>query len=321
MNAGTPVFQRDVVRPILKWAGGKWRIAPKLARILGPQALEALWAPGGDARLVEPFAGSAALTCYVQPLRGLLADANTEIINLYSVCRDRLEALLGEIGQIAAEAESCLGEESFRRYYLDRRDEMNELISKAGDSTSEERTRRAALLLFLNRSCFNGLWRVNSRGEFNVPVGRPAANQPAAFLATTGPRLKRFSRLLQGIALLSGSYEDALKCVGSNDIVYLDPPYDAGDEGSFTSYTSQGFGWQDHQTLFLSVLKILETHPGIRVVVSNSDTERIRALYESRDAKEAGLRVHTIRAPRVIAAQGSRRNSISELVLTNIPPM
>jgi len=282
-NADTGLVGRSArrgVRPIIKWAGGKWRLAPTLRRFMPP--VERI------RRYYEPFVGGAALFFHLQPADAQLSDTNPELINLYTVVRDQLPALL----------DALRGHVNESAYYYRVREQ---------DPATLGDIERAARLIYLNKTCYNGLYRVNARGAFNVPFGR--FSNPAICDAAN---LALANAALQGVALRLADYETALAKATAGDLIYFDPPYQpVSKTASFTSYTQTRFG-PDEQARLAGMMATLAAR-GCYVTQSNSDTPLIRDLYGALP----GFILHTIQATRAINSKASARGPVNELVITN----
>ncbi|BBD73203.1 site-specific DNA-methyltransferase (adenine-specific) [Sulfodiicoccus acidiphilus] len=273
-----------MLRPLLKWAGGKrWLVS----FLIG--TLPVKWA-----HYYEPFAGAAALLVEMWNRRLLggatISDTNEELVNLYVVVRDCPQELVSALKQLP------FGNDP-KSYYA-ARDRFNEI--RGGPAKVE----RAALLIYLNRHCYNGLWRVNAKGEFNVPFGR--YNRPSM---PSEEDVFGFHALLRNVRILNVDFEEAVKDVSKGDLVYLDPPYQpASETASFTDYTPEGFTKQD-QVRLAKVFRELDER-GAYLILSNSDTELVRSLYE-------GYYVETVEANRAINSKTERRRGAREIIVTN----
>jgi DNA adenine methylase len=274
-----------LVGPFLKWAGGKRRLAQHLAALC----------PSGTERYVEPFLGSGALFLYLaqtrQGFQALLSDSNEELVNVYRCVRD-------DVGDLV----SALREHE-RRYY--RNPEKHYYRVRDGLNT-HDKVGRAARMIFLNKTCYNGLYRVNRSGRFNVPHGtyvRPAICSKEALLAAS----KILNR--DGISIKKSDYASATAACRVGDFVYFDPPYlPLTKTASFTDYTSESFGYEQHVALAREFRRLAGM--GCTVVLSNSDSDRIRELYE-------GFDVQTVETSRSINCCTSRRTGHTELVVTS----
>lgn len=266
--------------PIVKWAGGKTRI---LEQLMGRRPVE-------YRRYYEPFLGGGAFFFRLAPMHAVLGDLNEDLMNVYRCVAWNVEALIKRL--------EAHRQNHGHDYYYTVRERFND--RRNCRSTVE----RAAAFVYLNKTCYNGLYRVNKRGLFNVPIGRyadPKICAPAA--------LRAASKVLQRTDLRTGSYTDHVADAGPGDFVYFDPPYDPVTKtASFTSYTARDFGDQDQHDLARVIGDL--TDRGVFVMLSNSDTPFIRDLYR-------GFRIERVRAPRAINSRGDSRGPANELVITN----
>jgi DNA adenine methylase len=270
-------------RPFVKWAGGKRQLLPEILSRL----------PGGIARYHEPFVGGGAVFFalagrgLLTPGRARLADINVELVNAYQVVRDRVETLILLLGQFR-------NEEDF--YYEIRAQEPARL----------DPVQRAARLLYLNKTCFNGLFRENRQGRFNVPYGHYRDPQ---FLRPND--LRAASRALRGVAIEQSPFEALEALVEPGDFVYLDPPYaPVSRTASFTSYSAGGFDDDAQRRLAAVVTRLGER--GVNVLLSNSAVPFTFELYR-------GLHVETVLAGRAINSRGDRRGKVPELLVAAGP--
>lgn len=268
--------------PILKWAGGKRSLLRQYDRHF----------PARFKAYHEPFVGGAAVFFHLRPrLQGAchLGDVNPELINLYTVLRDQVEPLIERLGEHSRQHDP-------EYFYQVRSQHPGELESLA----------RAARMVYLNKTCFNGLYRVNSKGYFNVPLGRyanPTILDPE--------RLRAASRALHGVELRLEPFETVLDRAEEGDLVYFDPPYQPLTRtANFTSYTADSFSEED-QARLAGVFRRLSER-GVQVLLSNSDTELVRDLYQ-------GFRLHKIQAPRFINSKAAGRKAIGELLVAGLP--
>ena len=268
--------------PFLKWAGGKARLVPKLEKLL----------PGDFEQrcYIEPFVGGGAMFFALEPQKAVLSDANEELIQTYKAMRDDVDAVIGQLRKLAKR-------HSKRHYYLTR-----ERFNHA--AVPRDACVLAARFIYLNKTCFNGLWRVNTSGFFNVPMGR--YNNPQIVNEAT---LRMASAALQHASLISG---DAMKLIhsrGKHDFIYADPPYDPiSRTSSFTGYAMAGFGHHAQQELAIALHEFDQR--GGKFMISNSGTPLVRRLYER-------FKIRRIAAPRSISAMGTGRVPVRELVICN----
>jgi len=272
------------VRPFLKWAGGKRQMLAQYEAFFPAE-------PGGA--YFEPFVGSGAVFFYLKPRdlfeRYVLSDANPELVNLYRVVRDAPAPLL-----------DCLREHAERHsveyyYALRARD-------RADGWAAASPLERAARMLYLNRTCYNGLWRVNSQGHFNVPLGRYRA--PDIYRPE---RIRAASNALRAAAIEVQPFDAVLNSARRGDFVYFDPPYvPVSATANFTSYGAEAFGEAEQRRL-AEVFAALAAR-GCRVMLSNSDTPLVRELY-------AGFRLERVSARRAINSKAGRRGQVDEVVV------
>jgi DNA adenine methylase len=277
------LIKEALVQPFLKWVGGKRQLLGEIRPLI----------PKGYKRYFEPFLGGGAVFFSLQPKTGFVNDLNTELINCYQVIRNNPNELLVTLNQ-----HQNTSDHFYRIRELDRNPGLEFLTP----------IERAARLIYLNKTCFNGLFRVNSQGQFNVPFGAyksPVYADPAVIYAV--------SNYLQTstIVFTSLDFADATAEAKHNDFVYFDPPYDpVSDTSSFTGYNLHGFG-RDEQERLKGTCDVL-TGRGVKVLISNSDTPFIRTLFS-----EDGYIIREVKARRNINSVGTGRGEISELLISN----
>ncbi|HET7220771.1 MAG TPA: Dam family site-specific DNA-(adenine-N6)-methyltransferase [Vicinamibacterales bacterium] len=309
-RAPDDVLSNQVVRPILKWAGGKRQLLPALRPYYPPTF----------ARYIEPFLGSGAvfLDCHNRGLLDAravaLSDINTDVIGCYRMVRDEVEAVIRAL----TELEKGHRADGSRHFYDVRDRRFNAIRREIHASASPELAYTpalAAMLIYLNRTGYNGLFRVNSRGAFNVPAGRYSS-----VTICDAANLRRLSAALRrpGLTLAVRSFEDVLREGQRGDFVYLDPPYAPVSRTShFTSYTAARFGAPEQQTLQQLVVELARR--GAAVLLSNSVAPDIRRLYhDDVQARSAGLRATEVPARRAINSRASGRGAVREYLITNI---
>jgi DNA adenine methylase len=301
-----PPTRAGGVRPILKWAGGKRQLLPELRRFY----------PLSFNRYVEPFVGSGAvfLDCHN---RGLLegravwlSDINADVIGCYRMVRDAVADVICSLQELERGHQRSGAE----HFYAVRDDQFNRLRGALPDRAAYT-PELAAMLIYLNRTGYNGLFRGNSRGEFNVPAGRYGN----VTICDAG-NLQRLSEALQrpGLKIEVCRFEDALESCGAGDFVYLDPPYaPVSTTSQFTSYTAGGFGADQQQRLQQLVIQLAGRGAG--VLLSNSVAPEIGRLYRQDEARSAGLRARTVAARRAINSRPARRGAVREYLITNLP--
>lgn len=232
---------------------------------------------------------------HLNPNNALIADLNKRLVGFYTHIQKNVDDVFNGISEIANVFENAPLEEK-KDLYLNFRTRFN----ASGVDTLDS----AVLLYSLNKLCFNGLYRENSKGGFNVPFG-----QKKNFPPLIREDFEEVSRLLEHTEILNSDFEGTIARAKAGDFVYLDPPYIPIDiTASFTSYHSEGFGVADQQRLAKAMLELGKS--GVKAMCSNSDTPLTREIYSQ-------LNVATIQAPRMVSAKASGRGSVSELVITN----
>jgi DNA adenine methylase len=269
------------VRPVLKWAGGKSRSLPEILKEL-PEQIETYY---------EPFIGGAAVFFALASARrfesAVISDGNPALIDVYKALKKDPEAVIRIL-----------------RGYTHSEDEYYRIRSL--DPKKLDRAERAARVIFLNKTGYNGLYRVNSKGEFNVPFGR---YKKPNFCDEAN--LRRAAEALAGVKILVGDFETASKQAKKGDAVYFDPPYDPVSKTSnFTSYHKDEFGQEEHERLQSTFARLAER--GVTVVLSNSDTEFTRKLFSD-------WRTRHIRVSRPINSKGAQRGAVRELLVVSEP--
>ena len=296
-------------KPLLKWAGGKRQLLPALRRFY----------PAAFGRYIEPFVGSGAVFFDLYNagrLRGkdvVLIDSNADLIGCYEAVRDAPEDVASALDALA-DAHAAHG----RDHYYDVRDRQFNPVrdrERQPDGRIAYSPELAAMLIYLNRTGFNGLFRLNSRGAFNVPVGRYEK-----------PRISDRDRLFRvadalaspGVRVIAGSFELALDHAEPGDFLYFDPPYaPLSTTARFTSYTSRPFGTDDQQRLQEVVVALVRR--GCHVIVSNSTATQIEQLYDrNAEARAAGLQAHRASARRSVNSNAERRGPVVEYLITNV---
>lgn len=275
--------QHRAGKPFVKWAGGKTQLLGELAARF-PKKFE---------RYVEPFVGGGALLFYVleqRPrIKALIADINAELINAFRVIKGDVETLICDLAKHRYE----------ENYYYQVRD-----ADRSKKFKNWGHVKRASRFIFLNKTCYNGLYRVNSNGLFNTPFGN--YTNPTIVDAAT---LRACSKSLSRVSILRGDFSCIERRVQRGDFVYFDPPYvPVSKTASFTAYTKSGFDLSNQKNL-RDLCKRLDRKK-IRFMVSNSATDEIAELYRE-------FNVHSVKATRAINSQASKRGKIEELIITN----
>lgn len=288
MTVEVRVKQSQAPKPFLKWVGGKGRLLDQLL----PYFAEARKDEG---KYFEPFFGGGAVFFALSPVSGRINDVNKALMSAYSNIKTSVDSVIEQL-KVLEEEYVALDADARQEYFYERRKEYNQ--------EPHDTVRKTALLIFLNKTCFNGLYRENRKGEFNVPHGRYA--NPTICDETT---LRATSKALQYVDISSGSFEDSVAEAKAGDFVYFDPPYHPlNPTSSFTSYSVDDFSADDQRKL-KEVFDDL-TKRGVKVALSNSDCEFINELYKE-------YRIEKVWAGRSINSVGSKRGKITEVLVLN----
>lgn len=271
-------------KPFVKWAGGKRQIINELKKYM-PLEYNCYY---------EPFVGGGALMFELSPKKCVINDCNEELMNVYNVLKD--ENKYSKMCKLLNSYEVQNSEEFY--YDLRNKDRDKKIFSRLSDYS------RAARTLYLNKACFNGLYRVNSKNEFNVPYSKKTNvnTYDGENLITIHMYLN-----MNDVTIMCTDFEEAVKSAEAGDFVYFDPPYDS-DTNIFNSYTELGFG-KEQQERLARVYRELDKK-GVYVMLSNNNTKFITDLYKD-------YNIHVIEAKRNINANGTKRGKVEEVIITN----
>lgn len=273
-----------VLSPVLKWVGGKRQLLNNIIPMI----------PKNCSTYVEPFIGGGAVLFELQPKKAIINDFNSELINVYTVIRDYPEELIKEL-QFHEDNNTSEHFYAVREY--DRKPEFFSQMTPV---------QKAARVIYLNKTCYNGLYRVNSAGQFNSPYGK--YKNPNIVNETVIRAMSKYFKE-NNIVIKNEDFKEALKGLRRGAFVYLDPPYmPISSSSSFTGYTENGFN-EDKQRELKELCDKLDKK-GIKFLQSNSDCEFIRELY-------SGYRIKTIKAKRSINSKGNSRGEINEVLIYN----
>jgi DNA adenine methylase len=270
-----------LVQPFLKWAGGKRQLLPELNKYI----------PLKYKTYYEPFVGAGALLFDLQPKKAVINDVNSELINCYNIIKDSLDELIEDLKK----------HQNIPEYYyeireLDRKPEFQQLTQ----------VERASRIIYLNKTCFNGLFRVNSQGQYNVPFGN--YKNPKILDEVVLKAVHNFLNS-SNIIITNGDFEEVVRGAKKGDFIYFDPPYDpVSDSSSFTGYSLDGFS-RDEQRRLKDVFDRLNKK-GCFVLLSNSATDFIKDLYKD-------YRIEIVSASRNINADGLKRGKVDEVLVMN----
>lgn len=294
-----------VLKPFLKWAGGKGQLLKDI-RNTYPEGLGT-----NIKKYAEPFVGGGAVFFDVLSAYKLdslyISDINAELINTYRIIRDEKNGLL-ELLEKYSKDYIPLEEDNRKEYYYIKRHRFNDLKKSSGKYNNIE---MAAVFIFLNRTCFNGLYRVNKKGGFNVPMG--SYKNPNI---CDKENLLNISDSLSNVEIINGDYKEVSSFIDSNTFVYIDPPYrPINTTSTFTAYTENGFDdcAQRELATFVNVL----TERGAKVILSNSDPKNENMEDEFFDELYSLHKINRVDAARIINSKAKARGKIKELLICN----
>jgi DNA adenine methylase len=276
-----------IIKPCLKWAGGKRQLLSEIKKQL-PRDIN-------NYTYYEPFIGAGAVFFELQPRKAIINDVNSQLILTYMTIKNNVEELIQHLEKYKNKNDA----ECFYKIRNLDRDiiEFNKLTN----------VEKSARLIFLNKTCFNGLYRVNSQGLFNVPYGR---YKNPTICDENG--LRQISNYFNNneIEILNNDFEFAVKNVDKNSFVYLDPPYHSPYKTNFTGYVSNGFDEKEQERLRDLVIRL--TNRGVKCLLSNSDTDYIRKLYNHNF-----FDIISVQAKRLINSNSSGRGNVNEVLIKN----
>lgn len=275
--------ESKLVVPFLKWVGGKRKLIPEIKKML----------PGGLSKYTyyEPFVGGGALLFDLQPTQAVINDSNEELINVYTVIRDHPKELIDELKK-----HKNTPEYFYEIRSIDRKPIFNNISN----------IERASRIIYLNKTCYNGLYRVNNSGKFNSPFGK--YKNPNIINESVIKAVSNYLNNAQ-VEILNVDYEVPLRNVSKNAFVYLDPPYHPISKSSnFTGYVRGGWGEKD-QLRLRDICNNLNKK-GVKFLLSNSSSDFIKEIYDE-------YNIHTVRASRSINSDSSKRGKVDELLIRN----
>lgn len=270
----------DIPKPFMKWAGGKRQLLSQINNYL-PETYNTYF---------EPFVGGGAMFFYLLPPNSVLIDINEELINAYKVIKNNIEELIPALKQ-------HINDKDY--YYKIRKLDRNPIeYSELTD------VQRASRIIYMNKTCYNGLYRVNKSGEFNVPFGE--YKNPKI---CDEENLRAISNALQNVKIYHDSFIKVLDLAKKNDFIYFDPPYaPLSSSANFTNYNKEDFGFNEQKTLFQTFKKLDKR--GCKILLSNSYIEFILDLYQD-------YNIHELTATRQINSDPSKRGKIKEVLVSN----
>lgn len=268
-------MQNKQIVPFLKWPGGKRWLAKKYKEYF----------PKEYNMYIEPFLGSGAVFFSLQPKEAILSDINKELINLYVIMRDNPKELKGQLV-----------------YHQERH--TKEYYYKIRDVMLTDNLKCAGRLLYLNRACYNGMYRVNKQGKFNVPIG--TKNNFTYDI----DQFDQYANCLKHATLICGDFYEIINKAKKNDFIFADPPYAASGKANFTKYNDELFVWQDQLRLHEALVNAKAR--GAKIVLTNVYCKEIIEMY-----KNDGFYVHILQRSSNIAGQADRRGKVKELMITS----
>ena len=299
-------------KPFLKWAGGKGQLLPAISKYF-PRPLLAL----DRFNYVEPFVGGGAMLFHVLQNYNIetatICDVNKDLIDLYEVVKMQSDELISSLGSLHNAYHSLEEAEDRKTYFYIQRERLNQLklieLSQLSESQSIE---KSALLVFMNKTCFNGLYRVNSKGLFNVPHGRYKNPKILNSINITAA-----SKLLKNVEIVCCDFLETEKYIDKTTLVYFDPPYrPISTTSSFTSYSKGSFNDKDQMRL-ASYFGKLSNQTGAKLMLSNSDPEDTTPEDQFMNNLYCKYNIHKVRARRSINSVAKKRGTVGEILVTN----
>lgn len=268
-------------RPFLKWVGGKRRLLPEILKRI----------PGSYRTYHEPFLGGGALFFELQPKSAVLSDSNPDLIAAYKTVRDDCEGLISVLR---------IMEHSYRA-----RGASHYMEVRAQDPTELDDRHHAARTIYLNKTCFNGVWRVNKAGKFNVPPG--VFKIPPTICDEDN--LRACSKTLVNVPIFCRNFKESMRCISSGDFAYFDPPYvPLSETSNFTSYAKDGFGLQDQSDL--AKLALEAKRSGVHILLSNSACPIVRTLYA-----DPSFKIVKVNMRRNVNCDAGKRSPVREYLI------
>lgn len=295
--------KNNPTKPFIKWAGGKGQLLPTIRKFY----------PAGMGttikKYIEPMVGAGAVLFDILNTYEMdevyICDTNIQLMNVYSVVRDNVEELIELLLKFESE-HLAKNDEERKEYYYQQREKYNAEIQNSDFANS---LLRAALFIYLNKTCFNGLYRVNRKGAFNVPMG--SYKNPTV---CDIDNLRKASELLQEVTILTGDYTSVADRVDETTFIYFDPPYrPLTKTAEFTSYNADDFN-DEHQIKLAEFIKSINK---AKVMASNSDPKNVDETDNFFDDLYSGLNINRVSANRAINSNGNNRGKIHELLITN----
>ena len=297
----------EKVRPFVKWAGGKNKLIPQMEQYYPKELKE-----NKIDVYIEPFVGGGAILIDILKKynikKAYAFDINKNLINCYNIIKDKIESLVLELKKLEEEYLK-LDDENRKEYYYDIRKKYNSINIENENEALEKTT----YFIFLNKTCFNGLYRENRRGQFNVPIGK--YKNPTIF---DEENLIELSKLIKNVTFINGDYRESYKYIEENTFIYFDPPYrPINKTSSFTSYSKEDFNDENQKKLGEYFRKINDNNSNVKLMLSNSNPKNNNEKDDFFEQIYNGFKINEIKANRMINSNKEKRGKISELLIIN----
>lgn len=297
----------EKVRPFVKWAGGKNKLIPQMEQYYPKELKE-----NKIDVYIEPFVGGGAILMDILKKynikKAYAFDINKNLINCYNIIKDKVESLVLELKKLEEEYLK-LDDENRKEYYYDIRKKYNSINIENENEALEKTT----YFIFLNKTCFNGLYRENRRGQFNVPIGK--YKNPTIF---DEENLIELSKLIKNVTFINGDYRESYKYIEENTFIYFDPPYrPINKTSSFTSYSKEDFNDENQKKLGEYFRKINDNNSNVKLMLSNSNPKNNNEKDDFFEQIYNGFKINEIKANRMINSNKEKRGKISELLIIN----
>lgn len=297
----------EKVRPFVKWVGGKSKLIPQMEQYYPKELKE-----NKIDVYIEPFIGGGAILIDILKkynIKKIYAfDINKNLINCYNIIKDKVESLVLELKKLEEEYLK-LDDENRKEYYYDIRKKYNSINIE----NEKEALEKTTYFIFLNKTCFNGLYRENRRGQFNVPIGK--YKNPTI---CDEKNLIELSKLIKNVTFINGDYRESYKYIEENTFIYFDPPYrPINKTSSFTSYSKEDFNDENQKELGEYFRKINDNNSNVKLMLSNSNPKNNNEEDDFFEQIYNGFKINEIKANRMINSNKEKRGKISELLITN----
>lgn len=297
----------EKVRPFVKWAGGKSKLIPQMEQYY-PKELK----KNKIEVYIEPFLGGGALLIEILKKynikKAYAFDINENLINCYNIIKDKVDSLILNLKKLEKEYLK-LDDENRKKYYYDIRKKYNSINIE----NEKEALEKTTYFIFLNKTCFNGLYRENRKGQFNVPIGK--YKNPTI---CDEENLIELSKLIKNVIFIRGDYRESYKYIVENTFIYFDPPYrPINKTSSFTSYSKEDFNDENQKELGEYFRKINDNNSNVKLMLSNSNPKNNNEEDDFFEQIYNGFKIYEIKANRMINSNKEKRGKISELLIIN----